>query len=289
MRAPDAKPDLQAINTDLTRIALISDVHGNIVALDAVLEDCHDHNVDRFWFLGDYVAIGPEPVAVLERINDLDHSRVIRGNTDRYVVTGEGPPPTLEAVRRDPSLLTIYTSIAESFAWTRGFITGAGWYEWMAGLPLELRAETPGGTRVLAVHASPGQDDGEGVHRGRSNQELRSLIAEADADIVFVGHTHEPMIRRIEDVYVVNLGSVGNPQTKDPRASYVLLDVSDSFVEFLHRRVDYDREEFIERVHRSRHPSAEYILSFQRGEQCRRDSHPDHVPMRLGVPTRLTT
>jgi predicted phosphodiesterase len=83
------------------RIAVLSDVHGNLDALDAVLADARSQGADGYWFVGDYAAIGPEPVAVLERIASLDGARFTRGNTDRYVTTGEGPSPSLAAARSD--------------------------------------------------------------------------------------------------------------------------------------------------------------------------------------------
>ena len=153
------------------RIALIADIHGNVVALDAVLADCRSCGVEQFWFIGDFAAIGPEPSAVLERVAALDGARFTRGNTDRYLVTRDGPPPHLSTVERDPALISTYAGIAASLAWTRGFVTATGWFDWLAQLPLEIRTGAPNGTRILAVHASPGQDDGEGVHPGRSNAE----------------------------------------------------------------------------------------------------------------------
>jgi len=269
------------------RIALISDVHGNPVALDAVLEDCRSQGIEEYWFLGDYAAIGPEPVAALERIAGLKRTRVIRGNTDGYIVTGEGPPPSLEKARADPALIPTYAAIAASFAWTRAFVTASGWFEWLAALPLDVRLTTPGGMRLLAVHASPGRDDGEGVHRGRGNQDLAELIEGADADVIFVGHTHEPMVRRVGGVHLVNLGSVSNPCTDDLRACYVQLEIGDTGVTFQHRPVEYDRQEFVARVHGSGHPAAAFILSYLRGAQTRKEAHPDHVPPHLGKSIRI--
>ncbi len=74
--------------------ALLSDIHGNSVELDAVLEDIKSQgDVDAYWILGDLVAIGPDPVGVLQRLSILPNARFIRGNTDRYVVTGDRPHP----------------------------------------------------------------------------------------------------------------------------------------------------------------------------------------------------
>ena len=128
---------------------------------------------------------------------------------------------------------------------------------------------------LLAVHASPGSDDGEGIHPGRSLSELAQLTVGCDADIICVGHTHEPLVCRVEDVRVVNLGSVSNPTAPDLRASYVMIDASASGTTIEHRRVDYDHAAFIEAVRSSRHPEAEFILNFQRGKKVGRVPHAD--------------
>src|SRR2546429_2069559 len=106
------------------RIALLSDVHGNSIALDAVLADVDEcGGVDEYWVLGDLVALGHDPVGVLERIASLPAVRVIRGNTDRYVVTGGRPPPAVHDAMTDPDLVPVVAEIAGSFAWTTGCMT----------------------------------------------------------------------------------------------------------------------------------------------------------------------
>lgn len=270
------------------RIALVADIHGNPVALDAVLADARAQGVDQIWFLGDYCAIGPEPAAVLDRINALPDTRFIRGNTDRYVITGEGPPPHLHDVRQDPDLIPTFARIAASFAWTAGALAATGWIDWLEALPLDFRDTLDTRARVLAVHAAPGQDDGEGVHPGRSNAELGALLDDCAADLVVVAHTHEPMARRVGAVLVVNPGSVGNPRAPDLRASYALIETDGAgIVDVRHRRVAYDMASFIDAVERSRHPAAGYILSHYRGGQPARPPHADHVPLEPGRPVRL--
>jgi predicted phosphodiesterase len=269
------------------RIAAVSDIHGNLEALDAVLADARTLGVEQFWFLGDYSAIGPEPAAVLDRLTALSGARFTRGNTDRYVVTGDLPPPDLAVVRADPALIPTYANMAASFSWTRGYLTATGWLEWLARLPLDLRLTTPDGLRVLAVHAAPGTDDGEGVHPGRSNAELVALLAGSEADLVLVGHTHQPMIRRVGPAVVVNLGSVSNPKPDDLRASYAVLEFSAPGIAVEVRRVPYDHGAFIEIVRQSGHPATDFILSYQRGEQRGREPHPDHEPWRPGERTRV--
>ncbi len=264
------------------RIALLADVHGNPIALDAVLADARAAGAERVWVVGDLAAIGPEPAAVLERVAALDGAVVTRGNTDRYVVTGEGPPPGLATVRGDPALIPTYAALAASFAWTRGYLTGRGWLEWLERLPLEHRLTTPEGVRVLAVHAAPGTDDGEGVHPGCSDAELGARLAGADAELVVVGHTHEAMVRRVGRCTVLNVGSVSNPRAPDLRAGYALLEVTTHGVEVEPRRVAYDHDAFAASVRRSRHPAAEFILRHQRGELSARTPHVDHTPTMPG-------
>ena len=266
------------------RVALFSDIHGNRVALEAVLADARRFGVDGHCAVGDLAAIGPEPVAVLEAIAALENLTVVRGNTDRYVVTGEGPPPSLDEAQADPELVDLHARVKASFAWTRGFVTAAGWFDWLAELPVEATIGLEDGGRLLAVHASPGADEGEGVHPGHGDAELGARFADCTADVVCVGHTHEPVLRRIDGTTIVNLGCVGNPVAPDLRASYVILDSSPHGTSIHHRRVAYDHAEFVETVQRSRHPEADFILSHQRSERPGRVAHADHVVPRPSAP-----
>ena len=127
------------------------------------------------------------------------------------------------------------------------------------------------------MHASPGSDDGEGIHPGRSDQELKEIISECDADIICVGHTHEPMNRLVDGKTVINLGSVSNPCAPDLRASYVLLKTCKESFELIHRRVPDDHQSVIEQVEQSGHPARDFITHFQKGMMLGREPHPDHL------------
>ena len=249
------------------RIGLISDIHGNRHALEAVIADAPE--IDKWWVLGDLVAIGPDPVRTLELIADLRQVEAISGNTERYVLTSDRPPPTSEDVLANPDLFELYDTIQRSFAWTGGALAAHGWLEWLSDLPLEVRTELPDGTAVLGLHASPGQDDGEGITPHRDEAALRCDLESAGADLVFAGHTHQPTDRVVAGVRAVNLGSLSNPITDDLRASYVVLHADRHGHTVEHRRVGYDREAFLASVRESGHPGSDYIASFQRGEQVR--------------------
>ncbi len=249
------------------RIALLADIHGNDVALDAVLADIENQGgVDAYWILGDLVAIGHAPIKTLERLSKLPNARFVRGNTDRYVCTGERPQPTLDEVKANTELLPTMLEIEANFAWTQGAATVAGWLEWLADLPLELRETLPDGTRVLCVHAAPGTDDGHGIRTMFSEAEVQALLDDCGADFICVGHTHVPFDMRIHGKRVVNPGSVSNPPGSDVRASYAVISAHEQGYRVEQRRVDYDQERVMAILRRIRHPAAKFIIKHLRGE-----------------------
>jgi predicted phosphodiesterase len=253
----------------VVHLAVVADIHGNRHALEAVVADARSMGVDRWWALGDLAAIGPQPVEVLELVADLPDVQVIRGNTERYSLTTDRPPPTAADVLADPDLLELYSVIQRSFSWTGGALAAGGWATWVGELPIEVRAVLPDGTALLGVHASPGRDDGEGITPHRDEEALQAELAGAGAALVIAGHTHQPTDRVVGAIHAVNAGSVSNPITDDLRASYVLVHADRHGYRIEHRRVAYDREAFLGAVGQSGHPAADYIASFQRGEQVR--------------------
>jgi predicted phosphodiesterase len=246
---------------------VLSDIHGNRTALEAVIADGRDRGVDTWWALGDLVAIGPDPVDTLELLANVSKVFVTRGNTERYVLTRDRPPPDAEDVRAHPELVELFATVEASFSWTRGAVAAHGWLPWLAALPLEARTELDDGTRLLGVHGSPGRDDGAGITPHRREEDLRVSLEGAGADIVLAGHTHQPTDRRIGHIRAVNGGSVSNPITDDLRASYVIVQADRHGHRLEHRRVPYDRDAFLRRVRDSGHPAHDYIASFQQGEQ----------------------
>jgi predicted phosphodiesterase len=255
------------------RIALLADIHGNAIALDAVLADIERlGGTDAYWVLGDLVAIGPDPVGVLERLSKLKGLRVIRGNTDRYVAFNDRPGPTIAQVQADASLLKPLIQVANTFAWTQGMVTAAGWLPWLKELPLDFEMELPDGTRFLGVHASPGTDDGTGISPASSDEEIGALINGCGdeeigalfngcgAGLVCVGHTHLPLDRRWNQMHLVNPGSVGLSRTPDLHACYAFLDADSDGYRITHRRVDFDRQAVIDHLVELAHPAREYIV-----------------------------
>jgi predicted phosphodiesterase len=249
------------------RIALLSDIHGNTLALDAVLADIEAlGGVDMYWVLGDFSSLGYNPVGVLERVTKLPNVSFSRGNHDRYTISGERPGPTLEQAQEKPQLVPLVLSMATNLAWTQGQIRASGWWDWFTQLPLEQRLTLPDGTRLLGVHAAPGQDDGPGIIPPQSDDELHTLLAPAEADLVIVGHTHVPLDRTVGQVRVFNLGSISNPISPRLKASYGILDASAAGHDLQLHYVDYDNQAVIAELQRVKQPAIDFLSKFMRGE-----------------------
>ena len=244
------------------KLGLMSDIHGNEVALRSVLDDAATVGVDQWWVLGDIVAFGPNPVEVLELIGALTNVTCIFGNTERYVVTGERPFPTFADTLGNPDLLPRLVEVAVSLAWTRGAVTQAGWFPWLSGLAGDVCMALPDGTRVLGVHASPRSADGAGIDTKITDTDLAALLHNCYADIVFAGHTHDLTDRTISGVRAVNLGSVSNPSRPDGAATYAVLHIEPDHHTVEHRIVHYDHSAAASAVDAAAHPAGDYIKRF---------------------------
>lgn len=250
------------------KLAILSDIHGNAIALDAVLADIEAQGgVDGYWVLGDIVSLGPDPAQVAARLDVLPGLEATYGNTDDYTrKIGLFPFPGREDVEEDISLLSLFEEVVSSFSWTRGAITATGWLDWLNALPLDARRTLPDGTRVLGVHAAPGTAHGDGIRPDYDAEQLSRAVAGCEADLVFVGHTHWYWDTVIDGVRVVNLGSVSNPLTPDMRASYVILEAGEDGYEVTRRRAAYDVAACMARIDEVAHPACGFMKSFFRGE-----------------------
>lgn len=249
------------------RIALLADIHGNSIGLEAVLDDIQERGgVDGYWILGDLCAIGYDPVRVLEQIDALPNTIVIRGNTDRYVSTLDLPPPSLEEATDDPSLIPIYGEVIGNFSWTRGVLDHAGWTHWMQNLPFEHRLTLPDGTQVLLIHARPTSDDGRGLNPSLSDDDLANELAGVQADLICVGHFHTAMRRYFRGKQIVNPGSVSNSFLGDKRGFYAILTADTSGYDLAYYAVPYNTEKAIEACRRTTNVGRDYNIRAFSGE-----------------------
>lgn len=242
------------------RLGVISDIHGNAVALRAVLDDARALGVDRWLVLGDLVLFGPQPVDVVELLAGLPAAAFVRGNTDRYVLTDEqlAPHSTPADAAGDADLVRRYGLMAAASAWTRGVLDQAGVLDFLDTLVSSHRTALVDGTSLLAVHASPFADDGPGIDTRMSTGELATLLAGAEATWVVGGHTHDPTDRCVGAVRALNPGSVGLPRVPG-RASWLLLDSTTTRTTIEHRNAPFDVDAVVEALERRRHPNREFV------------------------------
>ena len=223
------------------KFALISDIHANLPALEAVLADIRRRlEVAATYHLGDLVGYAPWPNEVVQRIAD-ERIAGVAGNYDSTVATDYKHCGCRYEDPRQEKLSHL------SYAWTRAAVS-AETKNRLGALPFRIDLRPLGGhssgPTVILVHGNQVLNTVY-VHADRSDDFLRKLGAAAGAksgDVVCFGHTHKPWDRTIEDVRFVNTGSVGRPKDGDWRAGYALLGVSPAGVTVEFARVEYDLE-----------------------------------------------
>ena len=207
------------------KIAIFSDVHANIQAMEAVWDDIQQQDPDEVYCLGDLVGYGANPNEVIEFIRD-NEIPMIMGNYDNGV--------SLEldscGCKYNNSKLERLGEL--SIWWSRGHTSQAN-KDFLKELPREFRLKE----NVLMVHASP-RSLHEYLPEERPTVTFERIAKVAECDIMLFGHTHIPYKKRVAETLFVNTGSVGRPKDGEPRAGYVILDSGE--VEF--RRVAYDAE-----------------------------------------------
>ena len=212
-------------------MAIVSDVHGNLTALEAVLVDLVQVNPDLIAHGGDLAFNGPRPVECVDRIRELGWPGVI-GNMDRALDNPSGRRVT----------------------WARDQL-GPERNDWLQTLPMEWRHQDD----IALVHAVPG-DLWQAVFPEADDAELRAIYGPLGARVAVYCHIHRPFVRRIGDLTVANSGSVGLPFDGDQRACYLVIE--DGRVE--NRRVAYDRERAVAEVLASGLPEAEAVATMYR-------------------------
>ena len=234
------------LRCDLSRVVVLSDIHGNAAALEAVWADITRRNVDHVLCLGDLIAFGPHPVEVLNFLaQEVKPSVVLRGNTDRYL---------LERVWDKRKKSSLPVDMRKSLGWTGKKLKEKEW-EQLASLG-EEQAYSVEQMLLFLCHASPGNDE-KGVIPGESKQ-LKSAFRKVSADVVLCGHTHLPGRTQVGGKTVLNTGSVGMPYGRDPRASYLSFIVSGgALYEISFCRVSYPNERVVLDLQSSKMPNRE--------------------------------
>lgn len=215
----------------MSSIAILADIHGNVPALEAVVDDLRRQRVDEVLVGGDLVGRGPQGSLVARRIRELGWPSV-RGNHEDYLVTfrrGQVPADWREAEEWSAA------------RWMAAELTQED-ARYLESLPFSLVAEsTP---RVRLVHGSP-RSNNDGIGPWTSDHRLAEHLERIEEPVLVCGHTHRPLQRRIPRGLIVNVGSVGLPFNGDRRAQYALLHVAAGGIDVELRRVAYDVERTI--------------------------------------------
>ena len=211
------------------RIAVFGDIHSNITALEAVLDDLKQQRVESWYCLGDLVGYAPFPNEVVDRIRG-DGTPTIMGNYDDGVGFDRDE---CGCAYRDPEEQRLGDL---SLQWTKRKVTPDR-KAFLRSLQPEIRFEADG-KHVRLVHGSPRRMN-EYLFEDWPLSSFQRLAATSGTDVLVFGHTHKPYIKRVDSVLFVNAGSVGKPKDGDPRACYVVIDTAGEVsVEF--RRIPYD-------------------------------------------------
>jgi predicted phosphodiesterase len=229
------------------RVAVLSDVHGNARALEAVLGDIRA--VDLVVANGDMLAYGPRPAETLELLRALPNVRYVSGNNDRNLVERRWESAPNDGWE------------AEAFAnlrWTAEEI-GPGGIDELARWPFRQHLDL--GAGALFIHASPLADT-IGMFPWTHDNELSRMVREVAEPLVICGHTHLVMDRAVDGHRVLSDGSAGFPFDRDPRPSYLVVDDDAGKVRAEVRRVEYDIAAAIRDLESRTVPFAQ-VIAFQ--------------------------
>jgi predicted phosphodiesterase len=203
------------------RIVIFPDVHGNVAALEAVLDAIRREAApDALFVAGDLVLLGPRPVEALALLRALDGARFVMGNTDKDLV--DYPPGDAD------------------IDWTRARLS-ADDMAFLRDLPFEQRLEVAPGRELLVVHANPRNLE-EPIKPNAPDVLIRPLLAGVTAEVVAFGHYHIPFVRTLDRWTLVDVASVGMPRDGGQRAVYATLTWERDAWRIEHHRVPFDIE-----------------------------------------------
>jgi predicted phosphodiesterase len=212
------------------RIAVVSDIHGNLTAFEAVLADLRDTSPDLIFHGGDLADAGSSPAEIVDRVRDMRWPGVV-GNTDEMLAM---PEAFEHFASRSPQLESLWSAVREMATVTREAL-GEARLAWLRQLP-RAQVHAP----LALVHASP-DTAWRAPNPEASDAELKSVYGPLGQPVVTYGHIHRSFIRSIGELTVVNTGSVSFSYDSDPRAAYLLLDGTTPAI----HRVEYDVEKEI--------------------------------------------
>lgn len=244
------------------RLAILSDIHGNLIAFEAALADMESQgSFDYIFILGDLAAFGTRPAECVQRVRQMIEARdekqvrVIGGNTDRYLVNGERmkiPPAKDEAgfQRRIAS----YSERDQVLNWNMAQLSWED-YEFLAKINgREIYHHIPDFGAVLGFHAVPGDDEGMALRPDSSEEEARDSLLDREGRIALTGHTHVQVDRDLSPWRVINPGSIGMSFSQPGRAEWAVLIIENGKAQVDMRSPAYDIEAAIADAHAVGYP-----------------------------------
>lgn len=215
------------------KIAVLSDIHGNMQALERVLEDIKTNGCDKVFCLGDLAMAGPEPQKVIDFVEKQPTWTVIQGNTDKMIA--DFTPEILKNTEK--AFPVMGHALADDVLFlsddAKNFLKNLSPQK-------ELNVD---GVKVLLVHGSPRRNN-EDILPDMPLEKVEEIIEGTDADLIFCGHTHVPAgYQTTKKQTVVNVGSVGRPMTPDAKSCYCIAEFNNGEFTLEHRLLDYNREE----------------------------------------------
>ncbi len=230
------------------KIAFISDIHGNAIALDSVLADIRNKSVDKIIVLGDLCYRGPEPKRSLELIRSLD-ADVIKGNADEWVVRGvlqgEVPDTVLDMMNRERE-------------WTVARLEQSDLDD-LKNLPTVINFQFKN-IAINVFHATPDSLFESVLPDAAEDIIVSKLMSSTDARIYIYGHIHRPFIRYINGKTIMNTGSVGLPFDGLAMASYAIVEIEEGSIKTSIQRVGYDVEKVAAQYLTMAYPNAERMV-----------------------------
>lgn len=230
------------------RVAVVSDVHGNLTAFDAVISDLRQVSPDLIVFGGDLLGAGARQAEVVDRIRGLAWPGVY-GNTDETLWNPDRAATHLKA----PELQRVREIVLRHASVTVEAI-GDERLAWLRTLPIRWTQN-----ELTVVHASP-DDVWRSPSADASDEELEKVYNTLGSRRVVYGHIHRAYIRRLPSLTVANSGSVSLSHDGDPRSAYVVLDDHQITI----RRVEYDIEREVRMLFEAQYPYAEWIADMLR-------------------------
>ena len=237
------------------RIAIISDIHGNAIALEALLDDVQHAAVDSIVCLGDAIQGGAQPTQVLARLRALG-CPLVMGNADHMLLTGSVQPDAEPLNERQLAVR----------AWQLTQLTAAD-LSFIEGFQPTVTLALENNRSLLCFHGSPQSFD-DIILPHTPDADVQRMMGAFHADVLTGGHTHLQQIRRLGDALFFNPGSVGfaySPQQAkdehfraDPWLEYAILTAAQGLVNLEFRRVPFDVDAWVHAIHNSGKPDADW-------------------------------